>query len=1312
MPMEDTGGSVASALIGSWSVDLGTRQLAWSDDFYRVLGLDPRSAVPSDELFLSTIHDEDLPAVLRAIDQLEENPEPISIEYRIVRPDGSVRALRGYAQVARNAEGRRTKLLGALEDITDDSVAAESVASSERQLRAITASALDAMVTFRFGGEITGWNPAAVALFGYEEEEILGADIAVLIPERLLETLDQSVRQVLMDSDSRTEGLVVESFVLRRDGREVPVEMTVNAWDTNGESFITGFVRDISKRRSAEQRLEREHRLVSLLEAVGAAANATDRFDQAAADVLQLVCQAAGWELGHVLLVDDDRLVPTGIWHVDGEDDPWRAFQDATANAVIRPGEGVAGLALETRTAQWIESGNGVALCPVRGAVADAVGLRSAFAMPVLVGDEVAAVLELFSLVPGEISDADFVAVMGAVGTQLGRVVERERAALILQERAALSTLLSEVRSAFVLADPWSAALDDSCRAIHRVLGAEVVRIWLSQDEEWLEVAGSAGLPGQWMEPHRLDAPAPHLLAAIARGRRSRHVVDVGADPDVQNPERLQAAGLRSFVGVPLLVGEEVLGVLGVGTRSALPAAAVETLEIIGYEVAQAVARRRALDAHERGETRFRALVEKASEIVTIHGADASVLYVSPAIERMLGHHAEQWLGSDALGLIHPADRATARLWFVGVLQNGPGANEALECRLQHADGTWRNVEAIASNLLADAAVQGVVMHIRDVTRQRAAEAELAHAQIHDPLTGLPMRRIFIERLERALTRAERQQWTSAVLSIDVDHLRDINDRYGHDSGDQVLVEVTRRLTAALADLRRDSGMFDTVVRAGSDEFYLLVEDADADSALRLAAEVHATLGERIAVMGDDVHLTVAVGVAVADPGERDAEAVIAASDTALQISKEQGAGATTLFEDAMRTASSLRTAREMALRLAIDRHEFRLLYQPKVSLLRDRVVGVEALLRWEHPQDGPVPPLEFIPHAEASGLIVPIGAWVLHEACAQAVSWAALRPEDPIAVSVNVSGRQFDAAIVATVEHAVRSTGVDPALICLEVTESVLMKDAASAARTLRELKSLGVAISVDDFGTGYSSLAYLKRFPIDELKIDRAFISGLGDDPEDTAIVAAVVAMAHALGIEVVAEGVETADQLRRLRGLGSDQAQGFLFSPPQASTAIDGLLTGELALADLGVRARSSTTSPTTPAHAEASRVLIVDDSDALRSLARLNLSTAGFETHEARSVEEALEVARAVRPSCVLVDLDLGGGEGNTGLNLCRSLRREEATSDSTIVIVTASIDRNDRVRAFALGADDYIMKPFSPRDLLGRVRAAMARRAES
>ena len=1124
--------------IGSWSVDLATGELSWSEDFYRLLGLDPRMAVPSEELFFSVVHEDDLPAALAALEKLRENPEPLSMEYRIRRPDGAVRWLRGYVQLARDADGHRASLQGALEDITDAAAEAEAIAVSEQQLRAITTSTLDAIVTFRPDGVVTGWNPAATALYGYREEEILGRDVRTLVPERLRGEFDDAALRLLREL-ART-GVAVDLQVVRRDGIEVPVEVTISTWEAGGESFITAFARDISKRRSAEERLAREHRLLFLLEGVATAANATDRLEDAAAEVLRLVCRATGWDLGHLLVVEGSRLSPTGVWHVERDPERYVPFQVSTATAVIRTDDGVAGLAFATRSAQWIEGGTTSDLWPVRAAAAEAVGLRSGFAMPVLIGDEVVAVLELFSPDPGDLTDADFVSVMGAVGTQLGRVVERQRAAA----------------------------------------------------------------------------------------------------------------------------------------------------------------------AERRTDARFRSVVERSADIVTIHGPDARVLYVSPSVERVLGHRPESLIGTDALGVMHPSDRPSARMWFLGVVENRPGAGAPIEVRLRHADGTWRTVEGKATNLLADPTVEGVVVQTRDLTRERAFEAELAHARVHDPLTGLPMRQVFLERLARALARATRQRWSTVVCCIDIDHLRDVNDAFGHAAADGVLMEVARRLESALHDRDATGRIFDLASRAGSDEFYLLAEDVGADEAPAFVSSLSALLSAPMRVGQATVHVSVGIGAVVAEAGADDAEAAAAAADSALRHAKLQGLGGMAFFDDEMRISSSLRTAREGALRLALERQEFRLLYQPKISLLRDQVVGVEALLRWEHPDDGPVPPLEFIPHAEASGLIVPIGAWVLREACMQAAAWAALRPSDPLSVSVNVSARQFDAALVATVQDVIASSGIDARLVCLEVTESVLMTDPQSAAKVLAELKRLGVSISIDDFGTGYSSLAYLKRFPIDELKIDRAFVNGLGDDPEDTAIVAAVIAMAHALDVAVVAEGVETAAQLERLRQLGSDQAQGYLFAKPQPSAAIDALLNGELTIQQLGSAANRAVMGPLSTA--AVTRVLVVDDSDELRGLARLNLTTAGFETFEARSFAEAMEAAKRVRPACVLLDLDLGAEDGENGLDLCRALRLEPLTADVTIVIVTASAARDDRVRAFALGADDYILKPFSPRDLLARVRAAMSR----
>src|ERR1019366_2865625 len=352
---------------------------------------------------------------------------------------------------------------------------------------------------------------------------------------------------------------------------------------------------------------------------------------------------------------------------------------------------------------------------------------------------------------------------------------------------------------------------------------------------------------------------------------------------------------------------------------------------------------------------------------------------------------------------------------------------------------------------------------------------------------------------------------------------------------------------------------------------------------------------------------------------------------------------------------------------------EFYVDYQPKMSLATDRTVGVEALLRWMHPERGLISPLDFIPLAEESGIIVQIGAWVLEQVCRDAVRWrTALPGGQPLMVAVNVSPRQFESDLAETLGGVIGHSGIDPATVCLEVTESMVMHDAELAIATLRQLKSLGLSISVDDFGTGFSSLAYLKRFPLDELKIDKSFVDGLGRDFEATAIVAAVMGMAHALDLRVVAEGVETADQVVRLRTLGCDEAQGFFYARPGSIAAID---------ARLG---------------------------DDVRRLARSSLAAVGFEVREAASGEDAVTMARHFKPDCVVLDVNL---PGISGFDVCRILRDDAANERPSIVILTGDVAPSEKVMAFSLEADDYMVKPFSPRDLVSRVTAAIRRRGE-
>lgn len=442
-----------------------------------------------------------------------------------------------------------------------------------------------------------------------------------------------------------------------------------------------------------------------------------------------------------------------------------------------------------------------------------------------------------------------------------------------------------------------------------------------------------------------------------------------------------------------------------------------------------------------------------------------------------------------------------------------------------------------------------------DVTERKQAEERLSHMALHDGLTGLPNRSLFIDRLGHALARGRRESTQSAVLFIDLDRFKRINDSLGHRAGDQILLETADRIAGAL---RAD----DTVARLGGDEFTVLCEGiASEDEALRIGDKVFEELGHLYEVDDGELYITASIGVALSD-GDSSPEQLLQDADAAMYRAKGRGRARTELFDEVSRSHTVNRLALESALHGAVERGEFRLYYQPKVSVSAGRVVGYEALLRWEHPTRGLLVPDDFISVAEDSGLIVPIGRWALTEAARQAAIWGEGHEPPPV-MCVNLSARQFaQPDIVAMIAGVVEESGVNPESLCLEITESVVMEQSHGTVATLSELKALGVQLAIDDFGTGYSSLGYLKRFRLDFLKIDRSFVDGLGRDQEQTAIVDAVVRLAQALGLGVIAEGVERPEQLRALRDLGCDLVQGYLFARPEPPEVAGELLNQPLA------------------------------------------------------------------------------------------------------------------------------------------------------
>ncbi len=421
---------------------------------------------------------------------------------------------------------------------------------------------------------------------------------------------------------------------------------------------------------------------------------------------------------------------------------------------------------------------------------------------------------------------------------------------------------------------------------------------------------------------------------------------------------------------------------------------------------------------------------------------------------------------------------------------------------------------------------------------------------LRDPLTGLPSRVLFNNRLSQALERLQRRRGSYvAVLFIDLDRFKVINDSLGHTAGDKLIVAVADRLRNSL---RRH----ETVARFGGDEFAILCEDlGDEQDAIAVAERVLKSFSNPFHLAHGETMSSASLGIALSADPDQNVEELIRDADAAMYRAKEAGGGRLMLFDEVTRQRALTRLHTERALRAAIERDEFRVYFQPEVSVETGGIVGLEALVRWEHPERGLVGPDAFIALAEETGLIVPIGTWVLNEACRLAQGWQADRP---LVVRVNVSARQLaHDDLIDIVGAALDRTGMDPSLLCLEVTESVLVEDPESSIKTLAALKRLGVKIAVDDFGTGYSSLEYLRTFPVDCVKIDRSFVRGIPHSSEDMAIVNAVVELGHALGLSVTAEGVETAEQLGKLQNTGCDTAQGFLFSRPEHPDVVERLL-----------------------------------------------------------------------------------------------------------------------------------------------------------
>ena len=575
-----------------------------------------------------------------------------------------------------------------------------------------------------------------------------------------------------------------------------------------------------------------------------------------------------------------------------------------------------------------------------------------------------------------------------------------------------------------------------------------------------------------------------------------------------------------------------------------------EGLQCIGHDI---TAQRNAQVEIERRENYYKALIEQSSDLITVIDESGYILFESPAITHCLGQHPDEAMGSMLNETLHPEDMPTVQTLLSYIISTQEKASPRFEFRRRHKNGSWLDFEGVVTNQLDEEAVGGLIINAHDVTERKSSVEELRRHTFYDNLIGLPNRALLLDRLQLSLERSKRKSdYAFAVLFVDLDRFKVVNDSLGHAIGDKLLQEIGTRLTACLRKT-------DTLARFGSDEFVLLLDEIENDrTPIRVAERVREELARPMKISDDaEIFTSASIGIVYSSPQYADPEQMIRDADIAMHQAKGRGDCHYTVFHSGMHQQAQAQLKLETDLRKALEQEEFELHYQPIVELTTRKIVGLEALIRWNHPQRGFVPPLEFIPLAEETGIIVPLGEWVLRTACQQVnpSEFAALG-HDPVEVSVNLSPKQLMRTDLSErILTILDTTGFEPQYLKLEVTESTIMESLAQASATFETLKRVGIKLAIDDFGTGYSSLSCLHSLPFDTLKIDRKFTAGLDEDrpSKKTNIVNTILALAKGLNLNVVAEGIETPAQIERLAEQGCPLGQGYYFARPMPVAAL---------------------------------------------------------------------------------------------------------------------------------------------------------------
>ena len=1057
-----------------------------------LLGYTPEDWASSPDFFLGILHPDDRERVVAETTHMIATGERLKSEYRLLRRDGSVAWVRDEGALVRDQAGEPLCLQGYILDITERKERETALRESNARTRSMLDAALDGVITIGHDGRIIEFNPAAESIFGYARDAVLGQlMVDLIVPPAFRDAHSAGFRHYLATGEGPVLGKRIELSGMRADGSEFPLELSIAAADVTGEPVFTAYLRDISEQKRREAALLESEAIVdsSFDAIIGRTTDGIVTSWNAAAE--RIFGYSAEEMVGRSVSV---LTPPDGTQVMDG------------LNESLRRGEVV-----ETFEAVRIR-GDGRQV-QVESTVSPIIGPSGAIIGVSAISRDITERKRSEALASGQAQLLEFVAagaVLPSVLDHLTRFVEEHG--------------------------------DDVLASI----------LLLDRDGVHLRHGAAPSLPASYCEAIDGTPIGPKVgSCGTAAYRRERVCVnDIATDPLWSDFSELAlASGLRACWSAPIFATDgSVLGTFALYYREprGLAEGDVELVELATHVAGIAIERARSEEDARQSEERYRDLFENASEPIASVKMDETIIEVNRAFERVLGYTRAELIGTNLADYV-TTDALEASLRATQRKLTGEVTGTTYEQEFIARDGHSVILE-VSSRVIEEhghpVGVQGIC---RDVTARKQAELELRqlselnrHQSLHDSLTGLPNRVSFGQQVEHAISVADTDGTQLAVLLMDLDRFKEINDTLGHRYGDLLLVELARRLESVL---RRS----DTVARLGGDEFGILVRQlSESPDDLEQALEqIHAALEQPFAVDGLPLHIEASIGVANFPAHGRDVDSLLQRADVAMYLAKETGAPHA-LYEPELDRHDAAGLTLLSELPRAMRNGELVLHYQPKLDVKSEKLDGIEALVRWDHPTRGLIAPGDFVPAAEKTGLIEPLTRYVLDAALGQLAHW--IGDGYGFTVAVNLSMRNLhDPELPDQVARLLRKWATPRGRLTVEITESAIVSDPVRTAGVIRELKELGVGIAIDDFGTGYTSLSYLARLAITQLKIDRSFVKNMDGDTDDAAIVRAIITLGHDLGLEVVAEGVETKATYDQLAALGCDLVQGYWLSRP---------------------------------------------------------------------------------------------------------------------------------------------------------------------